>query len=55
MKRNHNQGLFPNAYFWRSHQKQEIDYLEELNGALSGYEIKWRDQKFKVPPGFSTA
>jgi uncharacterized protein len=55
MKRNHNQGLFPNAYFWRSHQKQEIDYLEELNGALSGYEIKWRDQKFKVPPGFSAA
>jgi hypothetical protein len=29
--------------------------LEELNGALSGYEIKWRDQKFKVPRGFSAA
>ncbi len=55
MKWNHNQGLFPNAYFWRSHQKQEIDYLEELNGALSGYEIKWCDQKFKVPTEFSAA
>jgi len=33
MKRNHKQGLFPNTYFWRSHQKQEIDYLEELSGA----------------------
>ena len=55
MKRNHNQGRFPNAYFWRSHQKQEIDYLEELNGALSGYEIKWREKKFKVPSEFSAA
>ena len=25
MKRNHNQRLFPNSYFRRSHQKQEID------------------------------
>jgi predicted AAA+ superfamily ATPase len=25
IKRNHNQRLFPNCYFWRSHQKQEID------------------------------
>jgi hypothetical protein len=25
MKRNHNQRLFPNCYFWRSHQKQGID------------------------------
>ncbi len=55
MKRNHNQGLFPNAYFWRSHQKQEIDYLEELNGALSGYEIKWREKRLKVPSGFRAA
>ena len=35
MKRNHNQRPFPNCYFWRSHQKQEIDYLEELNGACA--------------------
>ena len=55
IKWNHNQGRFPNSYFWRSHQKQEIDYLEELNGVLRGYEIKWRDQKFKVPSGFSAA
>jgi hypothetical protein len=26
MKRSHNQGQFPNTYFWRRHQKQEIDY-----------------------------
>lgn len=55
MKRNHNQRLFPNCYFWRSHQKQEIDYLEELNGELRGYEIKWHGKRFKIPAGFSTA
>jgi predicted AAA+ superfamily ATPase len=55
MKRNHNQRLFPNTYFWRSHQKQEIDYLEELNGVLRGYEIKWRETRLKVPAGFSAA
>ncbi len=55
MKRNHNQQLFPNTYFWRSHQKQEIDYLEERNGELKGYEIKWREKRMKVPTGFSAA
>jgi predicted AAA+ superfamily ATPase len=55
MKRNHNQSQFPNTYFWRSHQKQEIDYLEELNGVLQGYEIKWRETRLKVPAGFSAA
>lgn len=55
IKRNHNQQLFPNTYFWRSHQKQEIDYLEELNGELKGYEIKWREKRMKVPAGFCTA
>ena len=55
MKRNHNQQLFPNTYFWRSHQKQEIDYLEEMNGELWGYEIKWRESRMKVPAGFRVA
>jgi hypothetical protein len=55
MKWNHNQSLFPNTYFWRSHQKQEIDYIEDLNGILRGYEIKWRETRYKVPAGFKAA
>ena len=55
MKRNHDQQLFPSSYFWRSHQGQEIDYLEELNGELRGYEIKWREKRIKVPAAFSAA
>jgi len=33
MKRNHNQRLFPNCYFRRRRQKQEINYRKELNRA----------------------
>ncbi|HMR84824.1 MAG TPA: ATP-binding protein [Niabella sp.] len=29
------------SYFWRTVQQQEIDYVEEDNGAITGYEIKW--------------
>lgn len=30
------------AYFWRSVQKQEIDYIEERGGELFAYEFKWK-------------
>lgn len=34
-------------YFWRTKQQQEIDYIEEMNGEIVGYEFKW-DPKRKV-------
>lgn len=34
-------------YFWRTVQQQEIDYVEELAGKITGYEIKW-NAKAKV-------
>ena len=55
MKANHNRGRFPNTWFWRTHQKQEIDYLEEEGGALRGYEIKWKEKPLRVPSAFSAA
>lgn len=30
-----------NQYFWRTNQQQEIDYIEEENGAFSVYEFKF--------------
>ncbi|MCK6605097.1 MAG: ATP-binding protein [Ignavibacteriaceae bacterium] len=30
----------PNLYFWRTQQGQETDLVEEIDGRLSGYEIK---------------
>ncbi len=34
-------------YFWRTHQQQEIDYLEERNQKLSAFEFKWNPRKIK--------
>jgi uncharacterized protein len=33
------------SYFWRTTQKQEIDYIEELEGNLFAYEFKWNPRK----------
>ncbi len=41
---------FSNNYFWRSYDGQEIDWLEEVDDKLSGYEFKWNTRKkSKVP------
>lgn len=43
-------------YFWRTYQQQEIDWLEEKNGQLHAFEIKWNDQKkVKIPSAFAQA
>lgn len=41
IKRNHYLKTFHQPYFWRNYKKQEVDYLEEKDGKLSAYEIKW--------------
>jgi predicted AAA+ superfamily ATPase len=37
--------IWRNIYFWRTHQQQEIDYIEEYNGKLEAYEFKWNPIK----------
>jgi len=32
-------------YFWRTYDGKEIDLVEERNGKLYGYEIKWSEKK----------
>ena len=39
-----------NHYFWRTYDGQEIDYIEERNGLVSAYEIKWSTHKKTKPP-----
>lgn len=44
------------AYFWRTAQQQEIDYVEESNGYITGYEIKWNPKaKLKAYNSFKEA
>ena len=33
-----------NAYFWRTYDQKELDYVEEREGRLFGYEFKWQGQ-----------
>jgi predicted AAA+ superfamily ATPase len=42
--------LHANIYFWRTHQQQEIDLVEEYGGKLHGYEFKWSPNKVIQPP-----
>lgn len=38
-----------NNYFWRTYDKKEIDFVEEREGHIYGYEIKWLKKKDKPP------
>jgi len=45
---------FSNLYFWRTYDGAEIDLVEESNGKLHVYEIKWKPKrKTKIPASFS--
>jgi short subunit dehydrogenase-like uncharacterized protein len=43
------QQIWSNTYFWRTHDQQEIDYIEERDGQLHAYEIKWNPVRKVVP------
>ena len=44
-----------NNFFWRTYDRQEIDWIEERNGKLYAYEFKWREKKAKIPPAWKKA
>jgi hypothetical protein len=35
------------CYFWRTTQQQKIDYIEERDGKIHAWEIKWNPKKGK--------
>jgi predicted AAA+ superfamily ATPase len=37
-------GMWVNAYFWRTQDQQEIDYVEEQDGTFKAWEFKWNPQ-----------
>ncbi|MDH5400287.1 MAG: DUF4143 domain-containing protein, partial [Cyclobacteriaceae bacterium] len=45
IKYNANHRKFVRPYFWRTTQQQEVDYVEEINAKLTGFEIKWQARK----------
>ena len=48
--------IWSNSYFWRNHEQQEIDYIEERDGKLYAFEFKWNTKaKVRFPKSFMNA
>ncbi len=51
-KQNLYKNTFAKMYFWRTKQQQELDFVEEKDGQITGFEFKWNDKKTKIPKIF---
>ncbi len=51
-KQNVYKDTFAKMYFWRTKQQQEIDFIEEKNGQIVGFEFKWNNKNTKFPQSF---
>ena len=49
IKFNHYRQHYCNIYFWRTKSQQEIDYIEESNGAFNVFEMKWNPKNANAP------
>lgn len=45
LKYNHYAGRFVRSYFWRTTAQQEIDYIEEADGQMEAFEMKWNPKR----------
>jgi len=53
IKHNAYHGKRVRSYFWRTKQQQEVDYVEEINGKVEGFEFKWQaSAREKLPKSF---
>lgn len=48
LKKQHYKKIFSNNYFWRTYDQKEVDFVEEREGMLFGYEFKWNPKKNKI-------
>ena len=56
MKMNAYNKRWVNRYFWRTKAQQEVDYLEETDGELYGFEFKWSPKsKGRITKAFTNA
>lgn len=44
---------FANQYFWRTHGGVKLDYVEEKDGRLDGFEFKWKAQVPRPPKSWT--
>jgi uncharacterized protein len=43
-------GMYGSSYFWRTYTGQELDFVEEREGKLFGYEFKWSAKREPKAP-----
>lgn len=55
MKYLHYRNVLFNYYFWRTYDQQEINWVEERQGELCGYEFKWKEKAQKPPIAWQKA
>ena len=55
IKHNANNSIYPNYYFWRTQTNKEIDFLQEIDGKINAYEIKYGKDKISEPKIFKEA
>ena len=54
-KTNAYQQRISQTYFWRTYNGQEVDVIEEHNGRIHGYEVKWSQaKKARTPKSWKT-
>lgn len=44
MKRQRYAGERADGFFWRTYDRAEVDYVEVANGAVNGFEMKWKKE-----------
>ena len=49
LKKQAYKNIYCNNYFWRTWEQKEVDFVEEREGKLFGYEFKWGQRKVKEP------
>ena len=53
VKQNIYKDTFARMYFWRTKQQQEIDFVEEKDDKIFGFEFKWKSKsKIRLPETF---
>ncbi len=55
LKKQTYQSMVVNNYFWRTWDQKEVDFVEEREGKLFGYEFKYSPTKKGSPKDFLTA
>lgn len=48
IKKQHYHKIHSNNYFWRTYNQKEVDFVEEREGRLFGYEFKWSTKNKKI-------